>query len=300
MKSLIFISFFLTAALLSAQDAFRSLLADAEKADWRNFEENMIAAEAVAGADQEKLQEYYRVWITRCAAQKKYQELAEKTFKAAADPRLDKAHKTRVLTIAAKHGKFSMLKERKPQLNDFLTVCETFSADPENDPADREALAVAMAELIFNQARLTEKLLKNDLYRIIKILEESRSDQTMKNVELNILLAAAHISLNNSLPAETALTHAFASRDQKILDRANELQGDLYISKKFYADAFTSFAEISNRSIVVARKMATCAMMDGQYARAAEILESVRDKATGKDLALLEAQIKNLKRRAAE
>lgn len=297
MKKLTFIFLFLTAALLSAQDAFRSLLADAEKGSWETFEETMMAAEAVAGGDQEKLQEYFRVWITRCAALNKHQLLVEMTVKATADLRLDATHKMRILAIAAKHGKFTMLKDRKPQLNDFLTLCETFSADPKNDPAARISLAVATAELIFNQARFTDRLQKNDLYRIIKILEESRSEQTMKDAELNLHLAAAHIILNNTLPAETALTNVFASKDQKLLNRANELQGDLYVNKKFYADAYTAYGKISDRNVAVARKMATCAMMDGQYARAAEVLESVRNKAAGKDLALLEAQIRNLKRR---
>lgn len=300
MKTLTFTFLFLTAALLSAQDAFRSLLADAEKGSWKTFEETMTAAEAVAGGDQEKLQDCYRVWISCCATRNEYQLLMEKAAKAAADPRLDAVHKMRVLAIAAKHGKFTMLKDRKPQLNDFLTLCETFSADPKNDPAARTALSIAISELIFSQARFTDRLQKNDLYRIIRILEESRSDQTLKDAELNLHLAAAHIILNNTLPAETALANAFTSKDQKILNRANELQGDLYVNKKFYADAYASYGKISDKSVAVARKMATCAMMDGQYARAAEVLESVRSKANGKDLALLEAQIRNLKRRAGK
>ena len=42
--------------------------------------------------------------------------------------------------------------------------------------------------------------------------------------------------------------------------------------------------------------MATCAMLDGQFAKAVEALESVREKADEDDRALLEAQIRNLKR----
>lgn len=298
MKKAFFTLIILSAALLSlpAQDAFQSLLSDAEKGDWKNFEETMTAAEAVAGGDQEKLQKLYQMWITRCAAMKHDTLLAEKAEKAAADPRLDAVRKMRILADAAKKGKFSPLKNKMPQLNTFLTLCETFTADPKNDPAMRVALAAAMAELIFEQARCTKQLWKNDYYRIIRILEDARSEQTVKDPFLNLLLAAAHIPLNNTLPAESALANVFASKDPAVLNRGYELQGDLYFSKKFYADAFKFYNLVADKSVDTARKMATCAMLDGQLAKAVEALESVREKADEDDRALLEAQIRNLKR----